>query len=66
MQLEVTLRCDNQPESWKSSSPPTGNEEPTSNAGAAHQEWLMHGFFKLITVGNEAHCGMEFSLEDVQ
>ena len=66
-QLEVTSRCDNQPESRKSSSPsPTGDEEPTSNAGAAYQEWPMRGFFKLITIGNEVRYGMEFSLEDVQ
>jgi hypothetical protein len=66
-QLEVTSRCDNQPESWKSSSPsPTGDEELTSNAGAAYQEWPMRGFFKLITIGNEVRYGIEFSLEDVQ
>ena len=66
-QLEVTSRCDNQPESRKSSSPsPTGDEELTSNAGAAYQEWPMRGFFKLITIGNEVRYGMEFSLEDVQ
>ena len=63
----ASSRCDNQPESRKSSSPsPTGDEEPTSNAGAAYQEWPMRGFFKLITIGNEVHYGMEFSLEDVQ
>jgi hypothetical protein len=66
-QLKVTSRCDNQPESRKSSSPsPTGDEELTSNAGAAYQEWPMRGFFKLITIGNEVRYGMEFSLEDVQ
>jgi hypothetical protein len=62
----ASLRCDNQPESRKSSSSPTGDEEPTSNAGAAYQEWPMRGFFKLITIGNEVHYDMEFSLEDVQ
>ena len=66
-QLEVTSRCDNQPESQKSSSPfPTGDEEPTSNTGAAYQEWPMCGFFKIITIGNEVCYGIEFSLEDVQ
>ena len=63
----ASSRCDNQPESRKSSSPsPTGDEELTSNAGAAYQEWPMRGFFKLITIGNEVRYGMEFSLEDVQ
>jgi hypothetical protein len=66
-QLEATSRCDNQPESRKSSSPsPTGDEESTSNAGAAYQEWPMRGFFKLITIGNKVHYSIEFSLEDVQ
>jgi hypothetical protein len=66
-QLEVISRCYNQPESRKSSSPsPTGDEEPTSNDGAAYQEWPMRGFFKLITIRNEVRYGMEFSLEDVQ
>jgi hypothetical protein len=66
-QLEDTSRCNEQPESWKSSSPsPTGDEELTSNASAAYQEWPMRGFFKLITIGNEVRYGMEFSLEDVQ
>jgi hypothetical protein len=65
-QLEVTLRCDIQPESWKSSSPsPISDEEPTSNASAAYQEWPMRGFFKLITIRNEVRYGIEFSLEDV-
>jgi hypothetical protein len=46
----ASSRCDNQPESRKSSSPsPTGDEEPTSNASAAYQEWPMRGFFKLIS-----------------
>jgi hypothetical protein len=26
----------------------------------------MRGFFKLITIGNEVHYSIEFSLEDVQ
>jgi hypothetical protein len=57
----------NQLESQKSFSPsPTSDEEPASNAGAAYQEWPIHGFFKLITIGNEARYGIEFSLEDVQ
>jgi len=51
----------------RSSSPsPTGDEEPTSNAGAAYQEWPMRRFFKLITVRNEVRYSMEFSLENVQ
>jgi hypothetical protein len=67
LERPASSRCDNQPESRKSSSPsPTGDEEPTSNAGAAYQEWPMCGFFKLITIGNEVRYGMEFSLEDVQ
>jgi hypothetical protein len=67
LERPASLRCDNQPESWKSSSPPpTGDEEPTSNAGTVYQEWPMRGFFKLITIGNEVRYGMEFSLEDVQ
>jgi hypothetical protein len=67
MQLEVTSRCDNQPESWKSSFlSPLGDEELTSSAGAVYQEWPIHRFFKLITIGNEVYYGMEFSLEDVQ
>jgi hypothetical protein len=62
-----TSRCDNQPESRKSSSPsPTAAEEPISSAGAAYHEWPMRGCFKLITIGNEVRYGMEFSLEDVQ
>jgi hypothetical protein len=67
LERPASLRFDNQPESRKNSSPsPTGDEEPTSNAGAAYQEWPMRGFFKLITIGNEVRYGMEFSLEDVQ
>jgi hypothetical protein len=55
-QLEVTSRCDSQLEFQKSSSPsPTGDKEPTSNAGAAYQEWPMRRFFKLITIGNKVH-----------
>jgi hypothetical protein len=66
-QLEVTLRCDSQLQSQKSLSPSrTGDEQPTSNTGAAYQEWPMRGFFKLITIGNEVRYGMEFSLEDAQ
>jgi len=66
-QLEVISRCDNQPETRKSSFPsPTSDEESTSKADAAYQEWPMRGFFKLITIGNEVRYGMEFSLEDVQ
>jgi hypothetical protein len=65
--LEVTSRYDNQLESQKSSSPsPTGDEEPTSNASAAYQEWPMRRFFKLITIGSEVRYSMKFSLEDVQ
>jgi hypothetical protein len=66
-QLEDTLRCNNQPEYQKNSSPsPMGDEQPISNAGAAYQEWPMRGFFKLITIGNEVRYGVEFSLEDVR
>jgi hypothetical protein len=37
LEMPASSRCDNQPESRKSSSPsPTGNEEPTSDAGAAY------------------------------
>jgi hypothetical protein len=67
LERHASSRCNNQPESRKSSSPsPTGDEEPTSNAGAAYQEWPMRGFFKLITIGNEVRYAMEFNVEDVQ
>jgi hypothetical protein len=63
----TSLRCDSQPESRESFSPsPMGDEELTSNAGAAYQEWPMRGFFNLITVGNEVRYGIGFSLEDIQ
>jgi hypothetical protein len=67
LERPASSRCNNQPESQKSSSPsPMGDEEPTSNTGAAYQEWPMRGFFKLITIGNKIRYGMEFSLDDVQ